>query len=168
MAQNQKPAGNRNKDFEVLFNEIIFRRYLTGHSKARELFGKISVPEYIILHSLAAKKREEGDANARVYLRQIAQQMEIKTATASKMIRKLRDRGLVIWTHEGSGEKGTFIELTEAGEELVCNQEQILKDYFGRVLDKFGQDNTLALLALMQQLEQIMKEEYTDKEAAYE
>ena len=75
------------------------------------------------------------------------------------MAGKLRDAGYVVWSHDGDGSEGTYVTITESGQSIIRNQEELLKSYYGHVIDKFGKDNLLQLLRLMKQLETIMSSE---------
>ena len=77
----------------------------------------------------------------------------------SNMAGKLRDAGYVVWSHDGDGSEGTYVTITESGQSIIRNQEELLKSYYGHVIDKFGKDNLLQLLRLMKQLETIMSSE---------
>ena len=54
--------------------------------------------------------------------------------------------------------------ITESGQNLLKNQEEILKNYYGKVFEKFGKDNLIQLLSLMKQLETVMSSEMENLE----
>lgn len=80
------------------------------------------------------------------------------------MIRGLRDRGLVSWSHDGDGSEGTYITVTESGLGLIERQEAVLKDYYRRVIEKFGAENMIAFLNQMKSLEEIMDAELKEED----
>ena len=80
------------------------------------------------------------------------------------MIGNLRDKGLVTWSHDGNGSEGTYVTITEMGQKLLTEQEEILKAYYGKVIEKFGKDNLIQLLQLMKQLETVMSSEIEEME----
>ena len=155
-------AGSINK--KMLFNEIVDRRYLITKGKVQEIFKRVSIEEYIILHALS-EKNKAGDGEARIYLKSIAEKMNIKTSAASKIAGKLKDKGLVVWSHEGKGDEGTYVELTNAGSALLKNQEQLLEVFFCRVFKRFGLEKTAEFLKLAKELEEVMASEYEAMEA---
>ena len=77
----------------------------------------------------------------------------------SKMVEKLRDAGYVVWSHDGNGSEGTYVTITESGQRMLKSQEEILKEYYGKVFETFGKDNLIQLLSLMKQLETVMRSE---------
>ena len=83
----------------------------------------------------------------------------------SKMVGELKDRGLVLWSHDGNGKEGTFVTITDTGKEMLTRQEEILKEYYRKVIETYGKENLIELLQLMQQLETIMSSEIEEMEA---
>ena len=79
-----------------------------------------------------------------------------------------RSRGLLLWSHDGNGSEGTYVTITESGKKLLKNQEQILRDYYGKVIEKYGKENLIQLLRLMKELETVMSSELERMEDACE
>lgn len=150
---------NEINDLIRLSNELTYHRYLLNQGQARRLFKGITIPEYIALQSISRSIHEKGAGAGRAYLKDIAEELCLSIAQTSKMMRKLRDKGLVLWAHDGNGSEGTYIAITESGIELMKRQETLLKDYYGRVTESFGEKNMMALLRLMEQLEAVMEAE---------
>ena len=104
-------------------------------------------------------EEESGLYEGRAYLRDLADKLHMTMRQISNMAGKLRDAGFVLWSHDGDGSEGTYVTITESGQSIIKNQEEILKAYYGHVIDKFGKDNLLQLLKLMKQLETVMSSE---------
>ena len=45
--------------------------------------------------------------------------MKITERQVSKFTGELRDRGLILWSYEGDGSRGTYITITDAGQMLL-------------------------------------------------
>ena len=45
----------------------------------------------------------------------------------------------------------------------MCRQEEILNDYYSRVIEKFGYDNIIGLLRQIEKLEEIMESDFIYK-----
>ena len=73
-----------------------------------------------------------------------------------------------MWSHDGNGSEGTYVTITESGKKLLKNQEQILRDYYGKVIEKYGKENLIQLLRLMKELETVMSSELERMEDACE
>ena len=85
--------------------------------------------------------------------------MQLSMRQTSKLVGDLRDRGLVTWSHDGNGKDGTYVTITESGKQLLENQETIVKEFYGRVIDSFGKENLIHLLHQMKELETVMTRE---------
>ena len=152
-------------DITTLSNELTYRRYLMNKGKVREFFDKMSIPEYIALHHIASESEMTSIYGGKTYSKELSEKMELSMRQTSNMIGKLRDRGLVLWSHDGNGSEGTYVTITETGQKLLEEQEAILKQYYGKVIDKFGKEKLIQLLQLMMELETIMSSEIEEVEA---
>ena len=152
-----------NTDIIKLSNELIYQRHLFNREHRKDVFMKMSIPEYIALQYIAME--ETSDIySGRVYLKDLADKLQMTMRQISKMVEKLRDVGYVLWSHDGNGSEGTYVTITESGRSLLRAQEETLKKYYGKVFEKFGKDNLIQLLQLMKQLETIMSSEVENLE----
>lgn len=146
-------------DIASLSNELTYRRYIMNKDQIRKLFKELSVPEYIALHNISTTDETSEIYSGRTYLKELADKMQLTIRQTSKMIGSLRDRGLLVWSHDGNGSEGTYVTITETGQQLFRKQEAVLKQYYGRVIEKYGKENLILLLQLMKQLETVMSSE---------
>lgn len=147
------------KRITELSNELTYHRYLLNQGQLQNLFKDISIPEYTALHIISRSITDQNDSTGRAYLKDIAEELHLTVPKTSKMIGNLRDKGLVSWLHDGNGSEGTYITMTDLGIRLMEKQEGVLNEYYGRVVEKFGQENMTNLLQLMVQLETVMDDE---------
>ena len=129
-----------------------------------KLFQKLHIPEYIALHIISVTNETSEIYSGRTYLKELADKMQLTIRQTSKMVGGLRDRGLLVWSHDGNGSEGTYVTITEMGQKLLDEQENILKKYYGRVIKKYGKENLILLLQMMRQLETVMSSELEDTE----
>lgn len=161
----EKVTSQEVSEISMLSHEITYQRYLMNSGKSiKELFKKMSIPEYIALHSVAMEKELSSIYGKRTYLKELSEKMELTIRQTSKMIGNLRDCGLLIWSHDGDGSEGTYVTITEAGQKLLNEQEEILKKYYGKVIEKFGKEKLIEMLQLMKELETIMSSEFEEME----
>ena len=146
-----------NKEIIKLTNELMYQRHLFNHEYRKDIL-KMSIPEYIALEYIALEE-ESGIYEGIAYLKDLADRLHMTMRQVSNMAGKLRDAGYVVWSHDGDGSEGTYVTITESGQSIIRNQEELLKSYYGHVIDKFGKDNLLQLLRLMKQLETIISSE---------
>ena len=152
---------NRNIKDEIadLSNELTYRRYIMNKERMRTIFREMKLAEYVALHSISVIGGTSEIYGGRTYLNELAAKMQLTMRQTSKMVGELQDRGLLHWSHDGNGSEGTYVTITELGQELLERQETMLKNYYGRVIEKYGKENLILLLQMMKQLESVMSSE---------
>lgn len=157
MARNNHPSD--------LTNELIFRKYLLNHEQYRNFFEDLNMPAYIALHIISETASEESIYSGKTYLKDLSDQMQLSIRQTSKIVAALRDRGLVTWAHDGDGTDGTYVVITETGTQHIHQQEEQLRTFYGRVIEKYGTENMIRLLRMMKELETVISSELEETEA---
>ena len=124
----------------------------------QKLFHKVSALDYAVMWFIA-NKAENASENEKFYLKDMAESSGISMHIITEMVRKLRDKGLVVWTHDGNGQEGTYVKVTELGARSVLEQREILSDFHKNVIDEFGSDRFLNMIREMSEFEEIMNKE---------
>lgn len=145
---------NGKNDLTRLSNEITYHRYMLSHKKAESLYRDISMSEYIALKHISEHKGEK------LYLKEIADELEITVQKASKGVRRLRDRGLITWEHDGNGSDGTYVAITETGAKVLDTALILHMEHGGgnnstfttRVVTSSGSDTYSTIAAAMASL----------------
>ncbi|MCI6700305.1 MAG: hypothetical protein MR454_02800 [Solobacterium sp.] len=132
--------------------DLTYQRYLLNKDKANYLFNDLSVGDYVVLHTVLGFEDK-------AYLEKIGEKLNLSISKMSNVATNLKNRGLVIWSHDGDGSEGTYLTVTETGLKLMDKQEDKLKNYYERVINRFGLKNTVDLIGKMTALETIMEEE---------
>ena len=148
-----------------LSNEMTYLRYLMNKGKVRDLFQKVTIPQYIALHMIEAESTSTVIYEGRTYLKDLADRMQLTIRQTSRLVSDLKERGLVEWSHDGVGSEGTYVTISENGQRFLEDQEEVLKVYYTRVIQKFGEQNLIELLQKMKQLETVMSSEIEEMEA---
>ena len=143
------------KEFNELASEITYRRYMMDKVNLTKIFPDISTMDYIALWVISRLAEKKPDID-KIYLQDIAADLKVPMNRVSEMIQKLRDKGVLIWTHDGDGSEGTYVKLTASGQEAMKKQQEILGSYYRNVIEKFGKEEFVRMLA---RLERIMDEE---------
>ena len=133
----------------------------------QKLFHRVSAIDYAVMWFLA-DKAEEAEASQKFYLKDLAAASGAPMHVITEMVRKLRDKGLVSWTHDGNGEEGTYIQVTPLGARSVTEQKDILTDFHKNVIEKFGRERFFNLLHEMAEFEDIMNNEIERENAGNE
>ena len=132
--------------------DLTYQRYLLNKDKANYLFNDLSVGDYLVLHTVLCFEDK-------AYLEKLGEKLNLSISKMSNVATNLKNRGLVIWSHDGDGSEGTYLTVTETGLKLMDKQEDKLKNYYERVINRFGLKNTVDLIGKMTALETIMEEE---------
>ena len=132
--------------------DLKYQRYLLNKDKANYLFNDLSVGDYVVLHTVLCFEDK-------AYLEKLGEKLNLSISKMSNVATNLKNRGLVIWSHDGDGSEGTYLTVTETGLKLMDKQENKLKNYYERVINRFGLKNTVDLIGKMTALETIMEEE---------
>ena len=156
---------NKKSDILELSNELTVRRYLFNKDHVNRI---LSIPDYIALHIIKETEHLETIYAGRTYLKDLAEKMQLSIRQTSRMVGNLKERGLVKWSHDGDGREGTYVTITESGEDILEKQENILKEYYGKVISQYGEDNLIQLLHMMKQLETVMHSELEGMEVSEE
>lgn len=128
-------------------------RLLTSQT-IQHLFQTLSPADYVLMWMMAKHTHDTG--NEKFYLKDLAQELRLPMPQVSKIAKNLQSKGLVLWTHDGLGQEGTYLQLTESAMDCALEQRQRLSDFIHRVVDEFGQEKFVRLLGDIVQLEEIM------------
>ncbi|SDB06114.1 hypothetical protein [Eubacterium oxidoreducens] len=143
-----------------LFNELTYRRYLVNKDQFQQILKGVRLQEYIVLYHISQKASKMDECDGKMYLEELSKMMSMPMSMTSKMVRKLQERGLVYWTHDGDGSEGTYAIITKAGWALMEQQAENAKAYYGTVLKEFGKEKMIELISLMKQLDEVLDNEH--------
>lgn len=152
-------------DALTLGNELTLRRYLFNKTQVSRVLNEA---DYILLQIIMETGNEQGIYEGRTYLKELSEKMMLTIRQTSKLIGKLKERGLVKWSHDGDGNEGTYVTITEEGRQLLEQQQVVYKEYYGNVIERFGKENLIELLNLMKQLETVMCSEQEKMEVIFD
>lgn len=147
-----KQSGN------VRAHNAALRSYKWAVDNRKKLFQKMSTTDYVTMWFLA-NIMEEPSENQRIYLQEMADKLKLPIPKVSKIVRELQERNLVKWKHDGAGEDGTYIQITEKGIKAANEQQEILKEFYHNVIKRFGEEDFLDLIGKIGELEEIMNDE---------
>ena len=123
------------------------------HSPAlRRLFQANASDEYALIWLLSKHTQDTG--SEKIYLKDMVRELNLPLPKVTAIARSLQSKGLVRWTHDGNGEEGTYILLTETA--LTSVQA---RRYHQQVVAAFGEERFLHLLGEIAQLEEILRQE---------
>lgn len=156
-----KYTGMNNLD--KLSYELTYHKYLVSMDKIHKLFSEVSVAEYITLHDIAKLTDGQEDiTKQKTYLKELSEVLRLPIRSVSKLVGRLRDKDLVLWSHDGIGEEGTYVSITEHGLMIMEKQGEILKNYYGEVIARFGREKMITLLKLADEFEEVANSVFSE------
>lgn len=153
-----------NEPMKEIAHEITYRRYLLSKDDAKFMFKDIHISEYIVLHYLCEHIESNSIYSGRIYLSEISEKLNLPIRKTSKLIREMSGKNLINWDHDGDGKDGTFVTITEHGKKVFEETDGKLRDFYARVLNRFGKEKIIQLLQLMKEFESVMKTELEQTE----
>lgn len=123
-------------------------------------FQVLKPPEYIALHIIADYHSEHPDTPG-LYVSKFASSLHITLPAASKSLKHLEQQGWLRRTVDPENRRNTFISLTEAGRAILEQETAYCAQQSNRVFQRFGQENTSALLQGLNQLLDLAEEEFS-------
>ena len=146
---------NRDSGARTLTSEQLDKLF---HSPAlRRLFQENASDEYALIWLLSKHTQDSG--SEKIYLKDMVKELNLPLPKVTAIARSLQSKGLVRWTHDGNGEEGTYILLTETALTSVQARRQTLRRYHQQVVAAFGEERFLHLLGEIAQLEEILRQE---------
>lgn len=124
-----------------------------------------NIPMEIFMMIWLLHRRLGFNASEKLYLKDIARELDIPVSRASFMCRTLQDQGLVSWKHDGTGEGGTYIQFNEDAWEDTQNQIEVLDTLFHNVITAYGPDRFETFLKEFGELEEVLNEEVDKMDA---
>ena len=154
-----------NNELDIMINEIINLRNAVSNGALKLKFLDISMSEYIALRMIC-EAETEGIYGGRTYLNDLSHRLSLSMRKTSKIVRSLMEKGLILWEHDGDGTDGTYMLITDEGADLLARREEEVREYFSKVISKFGPDDMKKLINMLKELETIMKTELEEEEDA--
>lgn len=115
-----------------------------------------SSSDFVMMWILA---KQADCPDGKLYLSQLSQELNIPIPKLSKIARSLQSQGLVEWRHDGSGEEGTYLLLSDTGLETTQRQQNKLRTLYANVLEAYGEEKFVALWKELTVLEDLTLQE---------
>lgn len=146
-------------------NEI--RTWDENRMDMRQLLERTDAADYMMVW-LIQQKVQSTEQNPKFYLKDIATAFDLPVHTVSNIVRKLQDDNLVVWKHDGTGEDGTYVQITAQGNQLVSEKQARLEDSLSQAMEAFGEDRFRALLRELAAFEEVVHGELDKEEPVYD
>ncbi|MCD7837700.1 MAG: winged helix DNA-binding protein [Clostridiales bacterium] len=96
-----------------------------------------------------------GAADGRVYLSDLAAEMDVTVSVASKSIRALAEKGFVLWETDEKRER-TYVSLTSRAKGLMDNQRQRMSTAYEQVISTIPREDLEITMNTMAKIRDIV------------
>ena len=127
------------KDILDIASALTLHSYSIHRLGMQNLFQKMTAEDYVTLSRLVRAMQE--DECDRLYLSRLAGELGLP---------------IVLWTHDGTGSDGTYIQITDNGLALLKEQQDALARFYADVIGRFGKQRFMHLLEELDELEKTM------------
>ena len=132
----------------------------------RRLFTKMDATDYMMIWFLR-KQSERKEEHQKFYLKDIAETFELPLHTVTNIVRNLQEKNMISWKHDGMGEAGTYVQVTEIGTQAMKDQHQQLEQSVSNIMEQFGEERFLGLLRELAAFEEILNGELEKGDTVY-
>lgn len=156
------------ESMKKLAHEITYRRYMLSKDDAKNMLKDMSIAEYIVLNYMCEQTESGSIYSDKIYLSEISERLKLPIRKTSKLIREMSGKSLICWDHDGDGKDGTYVTITEHGKNAFEETDRKLREFYGKVLQRFGNEKMIELLQLMKEFDSVMRTELEQMEESNE
>lgn len=139
-----------------LVRELTLRKHGFQLREALAFFKNMSIGEYLALSVIRSISENPSVYEGKTYLKDLSEYLGLSIARTSDLVKGLNRRGLLVWDHDGDGSSGTYVVLTDTGRKYLELQEVMLKQFYRKVIENYGQKNLTKLLEMVNQLDDVI------------
>ena len=137
------------KILSKLSQEMVYQRFLIGRREVRRFMDGLGTVEFIILSMAIGQDR--------IYMKDISKELEMPMNELSPVVERLKDKGLVVWTHDGYGEAGTYIMVTDIGRDVIEAHKNKMLDYYEKIFDQVDEEEFRTFIAVFKKINEVIK-----------
>ena len=119
------------------------------------IFDIIERTDYFFLYHIRECEKN-SDIEEGVYLSTLAEQMEMPITDLSKAIKKLEDRGYIIWKLDKKKEK-TYIMFTNKAIELMQEQREKMTVAYKKIISNIPEENIAITLNTLKNVRELLE-----------
>lgn len=128
------------------------------HLRWNEMLRDVSDREFGFLMMIRRYQRMHPQVPG-IYVSELAQKMHVTKSGASKMLRNLEQRGLIVREVDESDRRSTFVSLTQNGQTVCQQQHARWCALMERVAGQVGHERFRAALAGMREITEVIERE---------
>ncbi|MCD8189837.1 MAG: MarR family transcriptional regulator [Clostridiales bacterium] len=125
--------------------------FFLNRLNVEKVFAFIDQTDSFWLYHIERSEAEDG----RVYLSDLAAEMDVTVPVASRSIRALAEKGYVLWETDEKRER-TYVSLTGRAKELMDSQRQRMSSAYEKALETIPREDLETTMSTMAKIRSIV------------
>lgn len=139
-----------------LTRQTLTLRSLMSNDHLTNIFSEMNLIDYSLIQKIWPILENDIDAECKpIHLKQIEAMSNLSMPQISKIVQHLQEKGLILWERD---EEGTYILPSPHGRDVLSGQQQVLLEFFDRIIEKIGEEKYYDILNTLELLENVIQE----------
>lgn len=130
--------------------------FVMEKNSEESLFNIVDRADYLMLRYIDICRQKYPDQN-RVYLVNLANEMEVPISEISKAATHLQDRNYVTWKTDESG-RMTYVEITDLARSRMSAQKKRIERMKEKVMESISDEDLATTIRTMEKVAELVKE----------
>jgi DNA-binding MarR family transcriptional regulator len=130
--------------------------FLMEKISTESLFKIVDRADYLMLRYIDICRQKYPDQN-RVYLVNLANEMEVPISEISKAVTHLQDKNYVVWKTDESG-RMTYVEITDVARSRMNAQNKRIERMKEKIMEEISPEALATTIETMEKVAKLVKE----------
>jgi DNA-binding MarR family transcriptional regulator len=130
--------------------------FLMEKISTESLFKIVDRADYLMLRYIDICRQKYPDQN-RVYLVNLANEMEVPISEISKAVTHLQDKNYVVWKTDESG-RMTYVEITDVARSRMNAQNKRIERMKEKIMEEISPEALATTIETMEKVAELVKE----------
>lgn len=136
--------------------ENVEENFFLNNISMDRVFKIVEQTDYLFIYNIK-QCLKESEIEDGVYLSTLAEKMELSITDVSKAVKKLEDKGYVMWKLD-ENRKRTYIVLTNKAEKLGLEQKRKLIDTYEKITENIRKEDMEVTMLTLNKIKNILKD----------
>lgn len=148
----------KEQDEERLHRELVNVIRRMRKVRLNAMSQNIIYTEYQALDQINRYGKEHPDSQG-IYVSKLARDLRIAPPSASRLLKTMEGKGLIIRTVDKGSRRNTFVSLTSEGSRTLAQATKNMEEVKLRLIRRMGHEDITKLIELWNKLAEIMEDE---------
>lgn len=136
--------------------ENVEENFFLNNISMDRVFKIVEQTDYLFIYNIK-QCLKDSEIEDGVYLSTLAEKMELSITDVSKAVKKLEDKGYVMWKLD-ENRKRTYIVLTNKAEKLGLEQKRKLIDIYEKITENIRKEDMEVTMLTLNKIKNILKD----------